>query len=92
MNRNQILSMALFTALAAGVADADGQAGERRRGPRGGIDVENVMSIRDRLELDDQQIGQLEAWRAERVARRSEERARDRRDAITAPGRTNRTQ
>jgi hypothetical protein len=76
MNRNQILSMALFTGLAVGVADAHGQAGERRRGPRGGIDVENVMSIRDRLELDDQQIGQLDAWRAERVTRRSEERAR----------------
>lgn len=76
MNRNQILSMALFTVLAAGVADADGQAGERRRGLRSGIDVENVMSIRDRLELDDQQIEQLDAWRSERVARRSEERAR----------------
>ena len=75
MNRNQILSMALFTALAVGVADADGQAEERRRGPRGGIDVENIMSMRDRLELDDQQIGQLDAWRAERVTRRNEERA-----------------
>lgn len=76
MKRNQILSLALFAALAVGVADVDGQDEERRRGPRAGIDVESIMSMRDGLELTDQQIGQLDAWRGERVTQRSEERAR----------------
>ena len=76
MKRNQTLSLALFAVLAVGAAEVDGQEEERRRGPRGGIDVESIMSMRDRLELDDGQIGQLDAWRSERVAQRNEERAR----------------
>ena len=76
MKRNQILSLALFAALVVGGAEADGQDQERQRGPRGGIDVERIMSMRDRLELSDDQISQLDAWRGERLAQRNEERAR----------------
>ena len=60
MKRNQITRLALFTALLVGAVEVQGQDEDRRRGPRGGIDVESVMSMRDRLELDDEQIGQLE--------------------------------
>ncbi len=76
MNRKQKLSLALAAVLTVGVSDVAGQDEERRRGPRGGIDVEDIMSLRERLELNEAQIDQLEAWRSERLSRRSEERAR----------------
>lgn len=76
MNRNQKLTLVLTAVLTLGVGDAAAQDEERRRGPRGVIDVEGIMSMRERLELDDAQIGQLEVWRGERLAQLSEERAR----------------
>ena len=76
MNRNQKLTLVLTAVLTLGVGDAAAQDEERRRGPRGVIDVEGIMSMRERLELDDAQMDELEAWRVERLARVSEERAR----------------
>ena len=75
MKGKQNWTLALVAVLTVGAGDVVGQSEGRERGPRGGINAAIVMSMRDRLELDDEQIGHLDAWRAEQVARRNEERA-----------------
>ena len=47
----------------------------QRRGMRRGQDIESIMSLRDRLELSEDQIAQLDALRAAQVERRSVDRA-----------------
>ena len=75
MKGKQTWTLPLVAVLTLGAGEVAGQSERRERGPRGGIDAEIVMSMRDRLELDDEQIGHLDAWRGEQVARRNEERA-----------------
>lgn len=75
MKRGAAMSLAVAAVVTLGVGDAVAQDEDGRRGWRGGVDVEAVMSMRDRLELTDDQIQQLDAWRGERVAVRNEERA-----------------
>ena len=43
---------------------------QERRGIRRGADIESIMSIRERLELTEDQLQQLDALRAEEVERR----------------------
>lgn len=76
MNPKHTMSLMLAGVLTLGVGDVAGQDEENRRGPLGGIDVESVMSMRERLGLDESQLEELEAWRTERLARLNERRAR----------------
>ena len=48
---------------------------QERRGMRRGADIESIMAIRERLELTDDQVQQLDALRAEQVERRGADRA-----------------
>ena len=75
MKGKQNWTLALIAVLTFGAGEVVGQTEGRELGPRGGIDAAIVISMRDRLELDDEQIGHLDAWRGEQVARRNEERA-----------------
>ncbi len=65
--------MALAVLLTLGGLDVEAQDGRRERGPRMRQDagVESIMSMRERLELTDDQIAQLDVIRAEGVAERS---------------------
>jgi len=67
--------MVLATMMATGAADLTAQQGRRGaqmgadRGQRGG--VERIMQMRERLELTDNQLAQLDALRSTSVARRT---------------------
>jgi Spy/CpxP family protein refolding chaperone len=68
--------LALVALLTIGSMPSAAQDAEReRRGPRRGEDIESIMSIRERLELTEDQLAQLDALRAEEVQRRSANRA-----------------
>jgi Spy/CpxP family protein refolding chaperone len=73
--------LAILAATTMLPSDADAQRGRRGdQGPgmRGGMDgagVESIMRLRDRLELSDDQIQQLDALRQESVARRTQHQA-----------------
>jgi Spy/CpxP family protein refolding chaperone len=68
--------LALVALLALGSTALSAQEDRPERlGSRGGPDVEAIMSLRERLELTDQQIEQLDALRAEQVAQRGVRRA-----------------
>jgi len=76
MRRTIAVTFALGALALAGAADTSAQqarAGERgvRRGPA----VEGIMSMRERLELTEDQIADLDAIRSEIVQRRSAEAA-----------------
>lgn len=75
MKHGRTLSLVMMVALSASAAPADAQDDDARRGPRVVVDVETIMSMRERLELSDAQVAQLDEWRRERVAERSETRA-----------------
>jgi Spy/CpxP family protein refolding chaperone len=74
-NRAMLLSTGLLTALLASGAQAQepplDRTGPRWRAPS----VESVMSMRERLELSQEQIDALDALRREEVSRRNAERA-----------------
>lgn len=65
--------MALAVLLTLGSLDVEAQDGRRERGPgmRQDAGVESIMSMRERLELTDDQIAQLDVIRAEDVAERN---------------------
>lgn len=64
---------ALLALLSVPVAAQDDD--QERRGMRRGADIESIMSIRERLELTEDQVRQLDALRAEEVERRGADRA-----------------
>ena len=66
----------LAALLATGSLEVSAQQGRGMRGGqamRGADGVEGIMRMRDRLELTDEQLGQLDAIRAENVQRRTAE-------------------
>lgn len=67
--------VALAAAMILGGSHASAQANDRPRRPQAGPDVETIMSMRERLELTDQQLATLESIRRENVQRRNQERA-----------------
>ena len=72
---NRALALGVFVLI--GAADAAGQEAPPERPGRGprGPDVESILSMRERLELTEEQVTALDALRAQDVQRRSAERA-----------------
>lgn len=70
-------TLAVAALLSYGSLDVAAQDAPRVRGPemRGGAGVESVMSMRERLELTDEQIARLDGLRAEAVQERNELRS-----------------
>lgn len=66
---------ALLLSVTLGSVDATAQESMNERRNLRGPAVESIMSMRDRLELTDDQISALDGLRAERVRERSELRA-----------------
>ncbi len=76
MKSRYYAAFAISALIAFGASDIAAQVESRgTRGPRGGPDVEVVMSLRDRLELTDAQLADLEAMRRETVDTRNAQRA-----------------
>lgn len=69
--------LALSALIAVGADDISAQRGGGRPGSgmRRGQSVEAIMQMRDRLELTDDQLANLESLRSETVSRRNAERA-----------------
>ena len=59
MKGKQTWTLPLVAVLTLGAGEVAGQSERRERGPRVGMDAEIVMSMRDRLELDDERAIQL---------------------------------
>lgn len=69
-------AFAISALIAFGASDIAAQAESRgMRGPRSGPDVEVVMSLRERLELTEGQLADLESMRREAVDARNAQRA-----------------
>jgi hypothetical protein len=77
MKSRNLGGIALAVWIAVGAAEAHAQSRGGDAGPRrtGGMDVEAVMALRDRLELTDDQLTALEELRAARVVERSAQAA-----------------
>lgn len=76
MKKIMTVGSALVALLTLSVVPVAGQDERPERpGMRRGAGIEAIMSLRERLELSDDQIAQLDALRAEAVERRSTERA-----------------
>ncbi len=70
--------LALSALIVFGVSDLNAQneaRGQRRGGVRRGAAIESIMSMRDRLELTDEQLSELETLRIESVDRRNADMA-----------------
>ena len=77
MRKTVALTMTLVGVVTSGAvmeADAQQRRGQRD-GARSGPQIEAIMRMQEQLELTDEQLGQLDALRRDRVAERSEEQA-----------------